>query len=208
MTAVADTTVANPAPARATAANTAIDRVGVPGWLQATPFALVFRVLLHHPADPRRHRQLLGLQRLRDDRRRSRLRSYTETFEGCWTQLPDLCTILKTYLSTVKFCFIVWVTTLIIGFTVAYFLAFHVRSATTQMVLFLRLHHSVLDLERHPHDLVDSAARPQRARQRRADRRPSSWTSRSNGCSIRRSRCRWPSSTSSPSSWWCRSSTR
>ena len=64
-------------------------------------------------------------------------RSYTETFEGCLTQLPDLCTILKTYVSTVKFCLIVWALTLVIGFTVAYFLAFHVRSATTQMVLFL-----------------------------------------------------------------------
>ena len=65
------------------------------------------------------------------------MRSYTENFEGCLTQLPDLCTILKTYVSTAKFCFIVWLTTLIIGFTIAYFLAFHVRSATTQMVLFL-----------------------------------------------------------------------
>ena len=35
-----------------------------------------------------------------------------------------------------------------------------------------RLHHSVLDLERHPHDLVDSAARTQRARQRCAHARP------------------------------------
>ncbi len=61
------------------------------------------------------------------------MRSYTENFEGCLTQLPDLCTILKTYVSTAKFCFIVWLTTLIIGFTIAYFLAFHVRSATTQM---------------------------------------------------------------------------
>jgi putative spermidine/putrescine transport system permease protein len=64
-------------------------------------------------------------------------RSYTENFEGCLAQLPGLCTILKTYVSTAKFCFIVWLTTLIIGFTIAYFLAFHVRSATTQMVLFL-----------------------------------------------------------------------
>ena len=64
-------------------------------------------------------------------------RSYTETFEGCWDQLPELCTILKTYVSTAKFCLIVWVATLLIGFTVAYFLAFHVRSLTMQMVLFL-----------------------------------------------------------------------
>ena len=64
-------------------------------------------------------------------------RSYVETFEGCYDQLPDLCTILKTYVSTAKFCLIVWVATLLIGFTIAYFLAFHVRSLTMQMVLFL-----------------------------------------------------------------------
>jgi putative spermidine/putrescine transport system permease protein len=136
MTAVADTAVASPAPARAAAANTAIDRIGVPGWLQATPFALVFLVFFIIPLvlvvivsfwDYNDYAMLPSFT----------LRSYTETFEGCWTQLPDLCTILKTYLSTAKFCLIVWVTTLIIGFTVAYFLAFHVRSATTQMVLFL-----------------------------------------------------------------------
>jgi putative spermidine/putrescine transport system permease protein len=45
--------------------------------------------------------------------------------------------MFKTYVSTAKFCFIVWALTLVIGFTVAYFLAFHVRSATMQMVLFL-----------------------------------------------------------------------
>ena len=64
-------------------------------------------------------------------------RSYVETFEGCLDQLPQLCTILKTYVSTAKFCFIVWIATLLIGFAIAYFLAFHVRSLTMQMVLFL-----------------------------------------------------------------------
>lgn len=64
-------------------------------------------------------------------------RSYTETFEGCLTKLPDMCTMLKTYGSTVKFCFLVWLFTLVIGFTVAYFLAFHVRSKTWQIVLSL-----------------------------------------------------------------------
>ena len=35
----------------------------------------------------------------------------------------------QTYLSTLKFAVIVWALTLLIGFTVAYFLAFHVRIA-------------------------------------------------------------------------------
>ena len=44
---------------------------------------------------------------------------------------------LRTYLSTLKFCVIVWALTLAIGFTVAYFLAFHVRSTLWQTVLFI-----------------------------------------------------------------------
>ena len=63
--------------------------------------------------------------------------NYQELFEGCARSLPDLCLTLKTYVSTVKFCFLVWALTLIIGFTVAYFLCFHVRTLTMQIVLFL-----------------------------------------------------------------------
>ena len=43
----------------------------------------------------------------------------------------------NTYVITFRFCFIVWLLTLCIGFTIAYFLAFHVRSTTWQIVLFL-----------------------------------------------------------------------
>ncbi len=42
-----------------------------------------------------------------------------------------------TYGQTVLFAAITWVITLLVGFPVAYFLAFHVRSATWQTVLFL-----------------------------------------------------------------------
>ena len=64
-------------------------------------------------------------------------RGYTDTFEGCIDQLPQFCTILRTYGSTLKFCIIVWALTLLIGFTVAYFLAFHVKSKTWQIALSL-----------------------------------------------------------------------
>jgi len=64
-------------------------------------------------------------------------RGYTDTFEGCLAQLPELCTILKTYLKTLKIVAITWALTLLIGFTVAYFLAFHIRSRTWQIVLSL-----------------------------------------------------------------------
>ena len=43
----------------------------------------------------------------------------------------------RTYLITVEFCAIVWLVTVVLGFLLAYFLAFQVRSATWQLVLLL-----------------------------------------------------------------------
>lgn len=43
----------------------------------------------------------------------------------------------QTYLQTFEFTVITWALTLLIGFTIAYYLAFYVRSATWQTVLFL-----------------------------------------------------------------------
>ena len=43
----------------------------------------------------------------------------------------------QTYWITLKFCLTVWAITLALGFTIAYFLAFHVRTLTMQIVLFL-----------------------------------------------------------------------
>lgn len=55
--------------------------------------------------------------------------NYTETL-GSWVTW-------KTYLNTLKFAFVVWAITLFVGFWVAYFLAFHIRTSAMQMVLFL-----------------------------------------------------------------------
>jgi len=55
--------------------------------------------------------------------------NYTDTL-GSWVTW-------KTYLNTLKFTVIVWSLTLFIGFWVAYFLAFHIRRTSTQMILFL-----------------------------------------------------------------------
>ena len=113
-----------------------LESPGMPGWLQATPFALVFLLFFILPLcfvitvsfwDYNDYEMLPAFI----------TRSYTESFEGCLTSLPDLCTIFRTYLSTAKFCLIVWALTLVIGFTVAYYLAFYIRSTTMQMVLFL-----------------------------------------------------------------------
>ncbi len=65
------------------------------------------------------------------------VQNYVEIFEGCVARLPDLCLSFKTYWSTVKYAFLVWACTLVIGFTVAYFLAFHVHTLTMQVALFL-----------------------------------------------------------------------
>jgi putative spermidine/putrescine transport system permease protein len=113
-----------------------LDRFGLPGWVQALPFGLVFAVFFVVPLI------LVVIVSFWDYNDFEMLpafitRSYTESFDGCLTKLPDLCTIFKTYLSTAKFCFIVWALTLLIGFTVAYFMAFYVKSLTMQMVLFL-----------------------------------------------------------------------
>ncbi|MFB9911963.1 ABC transporter permease [Rhizobium paknamense] len=55
--------------------------------------------------------------------------NYTETL-GSWVTW-------KTYLNTLKYAAIVWALTLVIGFWIAYFLAFHIRSAAMQGLLFL-----------------------------------------------------------------------
>jgi putative spermidine/putrescine transport system permease protein len=105
-------------------------------WLQAAPMMLVFALFFLLPLvlviivsawDYNEYEMIPSLS----------LRGYSDTFEGCIADLPNLCTILKTYLKTVKLCLLTWVLTLLIGFTVAYFLAFHVRSKTWQIVLSL-----------------------------------------------------------------------
>ncbi|MCK5747761.1 MAG: ABC transporter permease, partial [Oricola sp.] len=43
----------------------------------------------------------------------------------------------QVFLNTIKYAVIAWAATLLIGFTIAYFLAFHVRSLVWQIALFL-----------------------------------------------------------------------
>jgi putative spermidine/putrescine transport system permease protein len=68
-------------------------------------------------------------------------RNYLEAFEGCAERLlaapPELCTTLKTYLTTLRIAVVAWLITLLLGFAIAYFLAFHVHSSSMQIVLFL-----------------------------------------------------------------------
>ncbi|MBC7704169.1 MAG: ABC transporter permease [Rhodoferax sp.] len=64
------------------------------------------------------------------------LKNYISIFDGC-SSAGDVCVTFKTYLSTFKFSFLVWAITLVTGFAVSYFLAFHVRSSGVQTLLFV-----------------------------------------------------------------------
>jgi putative spermidine/putrescine transport system permease protein len=105
-------------------------------WLQAAPMMLVFALFFLLPLlfvvivsawDYNEYEMLPALS----------LRGYTDTFEGCIADLPQFCTIIRTYLKTLELCILTWILTLLIGFTVAYFLAFPVRSKTWQILLTL-----------------------------------------------------------------------
>jgi putative spermidine/putrescine transport system permease protein len=67
------------------------------------------------------------------------LRNYISIFEGCGSlnEYGDLCVTFKTYLSTLRISLMVWLLTLVLGFAVAYFLAFHVRTNQMQTLLFV-----------------------------------------------------------------------
>lgn len=107
-------------------------------WWQAAPLAAVFVVFFLVPLglvlmvsfwDFNEYELLPGFT----------WRNYFSIFEGC-TQLTDngdLCVSLSTYLSTLKFTLITWAVTLVLGFALAYFLAFHVHSPGMQTLLFV-----------------------------------------------------------------------
>jgi putative spermidine/putrescine transport system permease protein len=66
-------------------------------------------------------------------------RNYVSIFEGCSSlnEYGDLCVTFKTYISTLRISFLVWLITLVLGFSVAYFLAFHIQSPNLQTLLFV-----------------------------------------------------------------------
>jgi len=65
------------------------------------------------------------------------LGNYVYIFQGCFSLEDGLCLTFKTYISTFFFCFFTWLITLLLGFSVAYFLAFYVNSLPLQITLFL-----------------------------------------------------------------------
>jgi len=107
----------------------------VSAWLQATPLTLTFLLFFILPLvitlivsfwDFNEYQIIPAFT----------LKNYAAIFDGCGS-FTDVCVTFKTYWSTLRFCAIVWVVTLALGFTIAYFLAFHVRTTAMQTVLFL-----------------------------------------------------------------------
>ena len=108
---------------------------GPPAWLQALPFAAVFLFFFIAPLLlvaavslwPTSDYELLpGFT----------FQNYATIFAGC-ADLAEPCVTLKTYWSTLVFALETWLVTLVLGFAIAYFLAFHVRSSGMQTVLFV-----------------------------------------------------------------------
>ena len=111
---------------------------GVHPWWQALPFAAVFLVFFVIPLG------LVLMVSFWDFNEYELLpaftwRNYVSMWEGCGrlNEYGDFCVTLSTYLSTLKFALLSWALTLVLGFALAYFLAFHIRSAGLQMLLFL-----------------------------------------------------------------------
>jgi putative spermidine/putrescine transport system permease protein len=105
-------------------------------WAQATPLALVFLVFFLIPLALI---VMVSFWRATDYELIPgfTLQAYADIFTGCGGGVDDVCVSGRTYLSTLKFSVLVWLITGIVGFTVAYFLAFHVRSTVWQTVLFI-----------------------------------------------------------------------
>ena len=105
-----------------------LTRDHITAWLQATPLALVLGVFLALPM-----LALLVVSFFDYDSVQIIpgfvLTNYQEALGSAVTW--------RTYLNTLRYTVIVWALTATIGFTVAYVLAFEIRSRTAQMVLFL-----------------------------------------------------------------------
>ena len=99
----------------------------LPAWLQALPMGAVFLVFFVMP--------LLLVATVSFWPQNEYTLEPGFTFDN-YTALFDGDTTARTYLSTLKFCGLVWAITLVLGFTLSYFVAFHVPSVAAQTVLF------------------------------------------------------------------------
>ena len=97
-------------------------------WLQVSPMAIIMVVLFALPT------MLFFVVSFYDYDRTGMYPAFL------WDNYHDLFTTPATYriyISSLKFACIVWAITLFLGFNIAHFLVFHIRSSTTRTVLFL-----------------------------------------------------------------------
>lgn len=107
----------------------------VPAWLQALPFGAVFVFFFVAPL------LLIAAVSFWPTSDYALVPGFTpdnyvSIFSGC-ADLAEPCVTFKTYWSTLRFSFFTWAVSLVLGFTIAYFLAFHVRSVGVQTLLFV-----------------------------------------------------------------------
>ncbi len=102
-------------------------RKGTVAWLQAAPLAAVFVVFFLVPLS------LIVTVSFWQATDYELIPAFTlQSYADLFNEVT-----LRTYLSTLKFCLLVWALTFLIGFTVAYFMAFHVKGTMAQTVLFI-----------------------------------------------------------------------
>jgi putative spermidine/putrescine transport system permease protein len=97
-------------------------------WLQVSPLALILLVLFALPT------LLFFVVSFFDY---DRVGIYPAFILDNYHDLLTTQATLRIYVSSLEFAVIVWAVTLFLGFNIAQFLVFHVRSGTTRMVLFL-----------------------------------------------------------------------
>jgi putative spermidine/putrescine transport system permease protein len=97
-------------------------------WLQVGPLAIILVVLFAAPT-------VLFLVVSFFDY--DRVGMYPAFLLDNYIDLMTTPATIRVYISSLRFAVIVWAITLFLGFNIAYFLVFHVRTQTVRMVLFL-----------------------------------------------------------------------
>jgi len=97
-------------------------------WLQVSPLAAILTVFFAAPT------VLFVVVSFFDY---DRIGLYPAFILDNYRELLTTPATLRVYVSSLKFAVIVWAITLFLGFNIAYFLVFHVRSAVVRTVLFL-----------------------------------------------------------------------
>ncbi|SLN57261.1 Spermidine/putrescine transport system permease protein PotB [Aquimixticola soesokkakensis] len=98
----------------------------VASWLQVAPMAVIFTLMVLIPL------AIIFVVSFLDY---DFAQVFPELYLGSWVDLFTSQLTLNLYALTFKFVAIVWVVTFVLGFCIAYFLSFHVRSGALRLLL-------------------------------------------------------------------------